>query len=126
MIQSEGGDEERDDDDDDYDGSSDDDDDDDEDEKSALDKSLEKFAKKLPIFEPGRGGEVDIEDVVKEKPLKINLDLALYKAKIFTRNFQYGDAENILQQVLCDFFPLVTSFICTRYDVKVDRNCLEI
>lgn len=87
------------------DESSSDDDDDDEDEdedeeKSALDRSLESFAKKLPMFEPGRADEGDNNGDVKEKPLKVNLDLALYKAKIFTRNFQFDDAEIILKQCI--------------------------
>ncbi|XP_021774299.1 protein high chlorophyll fluorescent 107-like [Chenopodium quinoa] len=100
MIQSDGGDEERENEVEGGGSSSDDEDEEEEEEKSALDRSLEKFAKKLPIFEPGRGEEGDENGEVIEKPLKINLDLALYKAKILTRNFQFDDAENILQQCI--------------------------
>lgn len=60
-----------------------------------LDAGLKKFAKKVPIFEPSR-----LESGSEEKPLKVNLDLALYKAKILARKFQYADAEKILQQVV--------------------------
>ncbi|MCI22639.1 psbB mRNA maturation factor Mbb1 chloroplastic-like, partial [Trifolium medium] len=60
---------------------------------SSIDAGLTKFAKKMPIFEPGR-----VESDSKEKPLTVNLDLALYKAKVLTRNFRYEEAEEILQQ----------------------------
>lgn len=59
-----------------------------------LDDGLRKFAKKMPIFEPNR-----LESSSGEKPLKVNLDLALYRAKILARKYQYADAEKILQQV---------------------------
>ncbi|KAL3338776.1 hypothetical protein AABB24_027748 [Solanum stoloniferum] len=64
-----------------------------------LDAGLKKFAKKVPIFEPSR-----LESDSGEKPLKVNLDLALYKAKILARKFQYADAEKILQQCI-DVWP---------------------
>ncbi|KAG5608675.1 hypothetical protein H5410_019956 [Solanum commersonii] len=64
-----------------------------------LDAGLKKFAKKVPIFEPSR-----LESDSGEKPLKVNLDLALYKAKILGRKFQYTDAEKILQQCI-DVWP---------------------
>ncbi|XP_060183921.1 protein high chlorophyll fluorescent 107 [Lycium barbarum] len=64
-----------------------------------LDAGLKKFAKKMPIFEPNR-----LESGSGEKPLKVNLDLALYKAKILARKFQYADAEKILQQCI-DVWP---------------------
>lgn len=66
-------------------------------EKSSFDVSLEKLAKKLPMFEPGRGEE---EGEVKEQPLKINLDLALYRAKILAQKFQFQEAEKLLQQCI--------------------------
>ncbi|CAO2832363.1 unnamed protein product [Amaranthus hypochondriacus] len=94
MIQSDGGNEE---DGDQMDGiSSDEEEEDEEEVKSVLDRNLEEFAKKLPMFEPGRGEESEL----KKKPLKINLDLALYKAKILTRNFRFSEAEDILQQCI--------------------------
>lgn len=80
------------------DGPNSDDDDEEDEEKSVLDRNLEKFAKKMPMFEPGRGESNNGEGDLKVKPLKINLDLALYKAKIFTKNFQFSLAEEILQQ----------------------------
>ncbi|PHT54110.1 hypothetical protein CQW23_08572 [Capsicum baccatum] len=64
-----------------------------------LDAGLKKFAKKVPIFEPSR-----LESGSAEKPLKVNLDLALYKAKILARKFQYADAEKILEQCI-DVWP---------------------
>ncbi|KAJ8564864.1 hypothetical protein K7X08_001324 [Anisodus acutangulus] len=64
-----------------------------------LDAGLKKFAMKMPIFEPNR-----LESGSGEKPLKVNLDLALYKAKILARKFQYADAEKILQQCI-DVWP---------------------
>ncbi|OIT32882.1 PREDICTED: protein high chlorophyll fluorescent 107 [Nicotiana attenuata] len=64
-----------------------------------LDDGLRKFAKKMPIFEPNR-----LESGSGVKPLKVNLDLALYRAKILARKYQYADAEKILQQCI-DVWP---------------------
>ncbi|XP_061349119.1 protein high chlorophyll fluorescent 107 [Gastrolobium bilobum] len=61
----------------------------------AIDSGLTKFAKKMPIFEPER-----IESDSKEKPLTVNLDLALYKAKVLARKFQFEGAEAILQKCI--------------------------
>lgn len=61
-----------------------------------IDAKLSKFAKKMPIFEPAR---VD-SSVSAGKPLAINLDLALYRAKILARNFEYEAAEKILQKCI--------------------------
>lgn len=60
---------------------------------SAIDVGLSRFAKKMSIFEPER--------VVasSERPLLVNLDLALYRAKILVRNYQYEEAEKILNKV---------------------------
>ncbi|KAK2358377.1 high chlorophyll fluorescent [Trifolium repens] len=63
---------------------------------SSIDVELTKFAKKMPMFEPGR-----VESDSTEKPLTVNLDLALYKAKVLTRNFRYEEAEKILQECIC-------------------------
>lgn len=57
--------------------------------------NLSKFAKKMSIFEPQR-----VKSVSGETPLKVNLDLALYRAKLLTRNYQYEAVEKILQKVL--------------------------
>lgn len=61
---------------------------------SAIDAGLKKFAKKMPMFEPER-----VKSDSKEKPLTVNLDLALYRAKVLARKFQYEEAETILQKV---------------------------
>ncbi|CAA6668943.1 unnamed protein product [Spirodela intermedia] len=65
---------------------------------STIDSGLNEFAKKMPIFEPlervGAGRE--------QRPLSVNLELWLYRAKVLTRNFQFYDAEKILCK--CLFF----------------------
>lgn len=63
---------------------------------SPIDASLTKFAKKMPIFEPER-----VASSSEEKPLQVNLDLALYKAKVLARSFRYEEAEKILQLCIC-------------------------
>ena len=65
---------------------------------SAMDAGLVEFAKKMPIFEPGERVELSSQ----EKPLTVNLDLALYKAKVLTRNYRFAEAEEILRKVLID------------------------
>lgn len=62
---------------------------------SEIDARLSKFAKKMPIFEPEK-----VELSSEERPLTINLDLALYRAKVLARNFQFEEAENILQKCI--------------------------
>lgn len=63
---------------------------------SRIDAGLNEFAKMMPMFEPlervGAGWE--------ERPLGVNLELWLYRAKVLTREFQYGEAEKILRKVL--------------------------
>lgn len=61
----------------------------------SFDANLSKFANKMSIFEPQR-----VKSVSGEKPLKVNLDLALYRAKLLARNYQYEAVEKILQKVL--------------------------
>ncbi|XP_065031355.1 protein high chlorophyll fluorescent 107-like isoform X2 [Musa acuminata AAA Group] len=65
---------------------------------SNIDKRLSEFAKKMPMFEPER--------VVGsgERPLGINLELALYRAKVLIRNFQFKEAEEILLKCI-SFWP---------------------
>lgn len=63
-----------------------------------IDVSLEEFAKKMPIFEPERVGSSGSGP--QEKPLDVNLDLALYKAKVLARRFKYKEAEEILQKCI--------------------------
>ncbi|KAG4929402.1 hypothetical protein AAZX31_17G032300 [Glycine max] len=61
---------------------------------SAIDEGLARFAKKMPMFEPER-----VES--KERPLAINLDLALYRAKLLARRtFQYEKAESLLRKCI--------------------------
>lgn len=62
---------------------------------SKIDEGLTEFAKKIPIFEPERVGAAP-----KERPLAINLELGLYRAKVLTRNFQFKEAEEILLKVV--------------------------
>ncbi|KAL3617226.1 hypothetical protein CASFOL_038973 [Castilleja foliolosa] len=66
---------------------------------SGIDEGLSRFAKKMPIFEPKK-----VESSSGEKPLLVNLDLALYKAKILTRNYRYEEAEEILRKCII-FWP---------------------
>lgn len=60
-----------------------------------LDAALSKFAKKMPIFEPDT-----VDSGTVKAPLKVNLDLALYKAKVLARNFKYNEAQQILEKVV--------------------------
>lgn len=71
---------------------------------SPIDAGLAEFAKKLPMFEPQR---VDLSS--EERPLLVNLDLALYRAKVLARKYQFEEAENILQKVLVLHLPF---FLC--------------
>ncbi|KAL6190866.1 hypothetical protein ACLB2K_037260 [Fragaria x ananassa] len=64
---------------------------------SPLDLGLAEFAKKIAIFEPDDG---DAASEPKEKPLKVNLDLALYRAKILTRNYRYAEAQQLLEKCI--------------------------
>lgn len=60
-----------------------------------IDVRLTEIAKKMPIFEP----ENRVDSSALERPLIINLDLALYRAKMLARNFQYDEAQQVLQKV---------------------------
>ncbi|MBA0749702.1 hypothetical protein Gogos_003601 [Gossypium gossypioides] len=63
---------------------------------SGIDAGLEEFAKKMPLFEPERsesGGTL-------EKPLAVNLDLSLYKARVLARKYRYEEAEKILEKCI--------------------------
>ncbi|XP_011100765.1 protein high chlorophyll fluorescent 107 [Sesamum indicum] len=62
---------------------------------SGIDEGLSRFAKKMPIFEPLR-----VESSSEEKPLSVNLDLALYRARILARNYRYEEAEEILRKCI--------------------------
>ncbi|XP_050216595.1 protein high chlorophyll fluorescent 107 [Mercurialis annua] len=65
-----------------------------------IDAGLEKFAKKLPFFEPERMEVDSSASSSQEKPLRVNLDLALYKAKVLARSYRYADAEFILEKCI--------------------------
>ncbi|KAL2534723.1 high chlorophyll fluorescent protein [Abeliophyllum distichum] len=65
------------------------------DSSSMIDAGLSNFAKKMPIFEPER-----MDSNSEKKPLIVNLDLALYKAKILARNYRYEEAEIVLQKCI--------------------------
>lgn len=87
---------------------------------SPIDVGLAKFAKKIAIFEP-QDGAAGLDP--KEKPLKVNLDLALYRAKMLTRNYRYAEAQQILEKVYLPFYYL---FSCTIFCVHVYFGVDEI
>ncbi|KAI8012661.1 Protein high chlorophyll fluorescent 107 [Camellia lanceoleosa] len=60
-----------------------------------IDVGLSEFARKMPIFEPER-----MELSSGEKPLVVNLDLALYRAKVLVRSFWYNEVEKLLQKCI--------------------------
>ncbi|KAE8076685.1 hypothetical protein FH972_015319 [Carpinus fangiana] len=62
---------------------------------SGIDSRLTEFAKKMPIFEPDR---VEGSSGSQERPLAVNLDLALYRAKFLTRSYRYNEAEEVLDK----------------------------
>lgn len=69
-----------------------------------IDAGLSEIAKKMPIFEPERSESSSSSSAAavaraQEKPLSVNLDLSLYRAKVLARNFRYRDAEKILEKV---------------------------
>jgi len=69
-----------------------------------IDAGLSNIAKKMPIFEPERSESSSSSSAAaaaraQERPLAVNLDLSLYKAKVLARNFRYKDAEKILEKV---------------------------
>ncbi|XP_068659957.1 protein high chlorophyll fluorescent 107 [Aristolochia californica] len=66
---------------------------------SPIEEGLKEFAKKMPIFEPDERLERN-----SERPLRINLELALYRAKVLARKFQFDEAAKILRQCI-SFWP---------------------
>ncbi|KAJ0979938.1 hypothetical protein J5N97_015412 [Dioscorea zingiberensis] len=64
-----------------------------------IDSGLQDLAKKMPVFEPER-----VETAPTERPLGVNLELGLYRAKVLTRNFQFKEAEKILRKCII-FWP---------------------
>ncbi|KAK4586506.1 hypothetical protein RGQ29_023590 [Quercus rubra] len=67
-----------------------------------IDVGLTKLAKKMPIFEPEQ--RVVERFGSTENPLTVNLDLALYRAKVLSRNFRYQEAEEMLQKCI-NYWP---------------------
>ncbi|KAL4643131.1 hypothetical protein ACB092_02G071400 [Castanea dentata] len=65
---------------------------------SDIDVGLTELAKKMPIFEPEE--RVLERFGSSEKPLTVNLDLALYRAKVLSRGFRYQEAEEMLQKCI--------------------------
>jgi hypothetical protein len=63
---------------------------------SGVDVRLTELAKKMPIFEPER---VEVQFGSMEKPLVVNMDLALYRAKVLARSFRYQEAQKLLEKV---------------------------
>jgi hypothetical protein len=70
---------------------------------SGIDSRLTEFAKKMPMFEPDR---LEGSSGSQERPLAVNLDLALYRAKFLTRSYRYNEAEEVLDKV-CHKFKLI-------------------
>ncbi|XP_042050722.1 protein high chlorophyll fluorescent 107-like [Salvia splendens] len=66
---------------------------------SKINQGLSRFAKKMPIFEPKL-----VEPSSEEKILLVNLDLALYKAKLLARNYRFQEAEEILRKCI-NYWP---------------------
>ncbi|XP_019097095.1 PREDICTED: protein high chlorophyll fluorescent 107-like [Camelina sativa] len=69
-----------------------------------IDAGLSNIAKKMPMFEPERSESSSSSSAAaaaraQEKPLAVNLDLSLYRAKVLARNFRYKDAEKILEKL---------------------------
>ncbi|KAL9254072.1 high chlorophyll fluorescent 107-like protein [Drosera capensis] len=59
-----------------------------------IDEKLQELAKKWPMFEPRRG------EVVEGRPLDVNLDLSLYRARQLTRRFRFDEAQKILERCI--------------------------
>ncbi|GJN31267.1 hypothetical protein PR202_gb19647 [Eleusine coracana subsp. coracana] len=68
----------------------------------AFDRGLAVIARKVPLFEPA--GEGDLAAAAGEKPLPINLELWLYRAKVHTRKFEFPEAEKLLDKCI-SFWP---------------------
>ncbi|GER31478.1 rRNA 2'-O-methyltransferase fibrillarin [Striga asiatica] len=83
---------------------------------SCLDERLSRLAKKVPIFEPKV-----VESGSGVKPLSVNLDLALFKAKILVRNYRYEEAEEILRKERV-VYAVVFSHISRRDLVNMAKN----
>jgi hypothetical protein len=66
--------------------------------------SASEFIKTAPVLAPA--GTTSRYD----RPLEINLDLAVYRAKSLARKGDYNNAEEILRHVLRYLYPVVSRF----------------
>uniref|UniRef100_A0A2N9IPX5 Uncharacterized protein n=1 Tax=Fagus sylvatica TaxID=28930 RepID=A0A2N9IPX5_FAGSY len=64
---------------------------------SGVDVRLTELARKMPIFEPER---VEVQFGSMQKPLVVNMDLALYRAKVLARSFRYQEAQKLLEKCI--------------------------
>ncbi|KAI4303140.1 hypothetical protein MLD38_038809 [Melastoma candidum] len=64
--------------------------------RTAISDRLSEMARKMPMFEPERGEVTG----GKEEKLVVNLDLALYKAKVLGRKFEFAEAQKILEKCI--------------------------
>lgn len=62
-----------------------------------FDRGMAEIARKVPLFEPARGDPATA--AAGERPLPINLELWLYRAKVHTRKYEFADAEKLLNKV---------------------------
>lgn len=60
-----------------------------------IDEKLQELAKKWPMFEPRIRGEK-----VEGRPLDVNLDLSLYRARQMMRRFRFDEAQKILERCI--------------------------
>jgi hypothetical protein len=61
-----------------------------------FDRRMEEIAKKVPLFEPAGVGE---PAATAGRPLPINLELWLHRAKVHTRKYEFAQAEKLLDKV---------------------------
>ncbi|WVZ56705.1 hypothetical protein U9M48_007199 [Paspalum notatum var. saurae] len=68
----------------------------------AFDRGLAEIARKVPLFEPATDGERAA--AAGKRPLPINLELWLYRAKVHTRKFEFAEAEKLINKCI-SFWP---------------------
>ncbi|KAE8810755.1 PsbB mRNA maturation factor Mbb1, chloroplastic [Hordeum vulgare] len=61
-----------------------------------FDRRMEEIAKKVPLFEPAMGEPA----ATAERPLPINLELWLHRAKVHTRKYEFAEAEKLLNKCM--------------------------
>ncbi|XP_044375411.1 protein high chlorophyll fluorescent 107 isoform X3 [Triticum aestivum] len=59
-----------------------------------FDRRMEEIAKKVPLFEPAMGEPA----ATAGRPLPINLELWLHRAKVHTRKYEFAEAEKLLNK----------------------------